>query len=112
MLSKKFRMKNNSQFDYIFKKGKTLKNSKLLVFYSSCKSKNPKFGIVVSKKIGNSVTRNKVKRYLRENIRLLMDNFSKSYNYIFVARQGIENLNFNQIKEILTLLIKKSEIYV
>ena len=65
MLSKNYRMKKNSQFDYIFKNGKTLKLGKLLIFYSKSKSKTPKIGIVVSKKIGKSVVRNHLKRLIR-----------------------------------------------
>lgn len=112
MLQKKFRMKNNTQFDYIFKKGQILKNSKLLIFYSKNKSKFSKFGIVVSKKIGNSVTRNRVKRLIRECIKSSINNFNMHYNYIFVARQGIEALNFHQINEVLIKLIKNSDLYV
>ena len=112
MLSKNLRMKSNTQFNYIFKNGKTLKNSKLLIFYSQNKTKTSKFGIVVSKKIGNSVTRNKIKRLIRESIRQNINNFKNTYNYIFVARQGIETLNFNQINEILLKIINNSDVYV
>lgn len=112
MLSKKYRMKKNSQFDYIFKNGKTIKNSKLLIFYSTCKSKLPKIGIVVSKKIGNSVVRNKVKRLLRESIRSIMNSLVTNNNYIFVARSGIETLSKNEIQSIICSMLKKSELYV
>lgn len=112
MLSKKLRMKSNNQFNYIFKKGKTLKNNKLLIFYSQNKTNTPKFGIVVSKKIGNSVIRNKTKRLIREVIRKNILKFKSSYNYIFVARQGVENLNFNQINEIILKIINNSEVNV
>ena len=112
MLAKNYRMKKNSQFDYIFKNGKVLKNSKLLVFYSSSKSKNPKVGIVVSKKIGNSVTRNHVKRLLRESIKSYIQNLKTSYNYIFVARPGIETISLQEINNIISKLIEKTDLYV
>ena len=107
MLSKKYRMKKNSQFDYIFRNGKTIKSNKMLVFYSKSKSKNPKIGIVVSKKIGKSVIRNHVKRLIRESVYKNMQNLDKNLNYIFVARQGIENLNFNEIYSTIYGLITK-----
>lgn len=107
MLSKNYRMKKNSQFDYIFKNGKTLKSNKLLIFYSKSKSKTPKIGIVVSKKIGKSVTRNHVKRLIRESIHQNMLALNKNMNYIFVARQGIETLSFNEINSSIVELINK-----
>ena len=105
MLSKNYRMKKNSQFDYVFKNGKTLKHGKLLVFYSKSKLKSPKIGIVVSKKIGKSVTRNHVKRLMREAIQHNWSSLNSSYNYVFVARQGIENLSFSEINHSLTKLL-------
>jgi len=112
MLSKNLRMKSPSQFDYIFKKGNTLKNNKLLIFYSKSKTNSPKIGIVVSKKIGKSTVRNKVKRRLRETVLANINILNKNYNYIFVARCGIENLKYSEILSIITSLIKKSEVYV
>ena len=110
MLSKKYRMKKNSQFDYIFRNGKTIKSGKLLIFYSSSKSKSFKIGIVVSKKIGKSVTRNHVKRLLRESIHQNLHNLNNNLNYIFVARQGIEELTFNEINTTILGLITKLKI--
>lgn len=108
MLAKNYRMKKNSQFNYIFRKGNSLKVNKLLMFYSKSKSNKPKIGIVVSKKIGKSVTRNHIKRLLREAIRLNLSYFNKSFSYIFVARSGIEKLTFPEITtNILNLLDKQ-----
>lgn len=109
MLQKKYRMKKNSQFDYIFKKGKTLKHSKLLIFYSKTSSSSPKIGVVVSKKIGNSVTRNHTKRLIREAIQQNLSSLNNKYNYIFVARSGIENLSFSDINSIILRLLASSE---
>lgn len=107
MLSKNYRMKKNSQFDYIFKNGKTIKIDKLLMFYSKSNSKTPKIGIVVSKKIGKSVVRNRIKRLIRESIYNNINAINSNYNYIFVARQGIEKLNYNQINSIIYQMTTK-----
>lgn len=110
MLSKNYRMKKNSQFDYIFKNGKTLKSGKLLMFYSKSKSKTPKIGVVVSKKIGKSVTRNHVKRLIRESIHKNINKLNSKLNYIIVARQGIESLSYNEINSTILNLITKIEL--
>ena len=107
MLSKSYRMKKNSQFNYVFKKGTSLKHNKLLMFYSKTTSNKPKIGIVVSKKIGKSVTRNHTKRLIRESIRLNIDKFNKKFNYVFVARAGIEKLNSTEITENILNLLEK-----
>ena len=54
--------------------------------------------------------RNKVKRRLRQSFICLQNQVNKKYNYIFVAREGIENMSFLEIKENMKNLIKKCEL--
>ena len=68
-----------------------------------------RFGVSVSTKIGNAVTRNKVKRQLRA----IMDDFNKSstkqLDIIVVAKQGFLNNTFQQNKEALLTSLKEIE---
>lgn len=107
MLPKQNRLKKNKQFSYIYKHGQTKHTSKLSLSYIKTKFQPFKIGITVSKKIGKSVVRNKVKRLLRQAIRIELDNFNKGFNYIFIAREGIDQENLNSLrKTVLTLLEK------
>lgn len=110
MLSKTYRMKKNSQFDYIFKNGKLQKSKFLMLFYSKSKSSTPKIGIVVSKKIGGSVVRNRVKRLLRESIKNNLSKLNNHNNYILVARTGISELSLSEISTILVNLVEKMDV--
>ncbi len=105
------RLKKRKHFNYIYKMGQS-KNSQFvkLVFIKS-KFKPFKVGFSVSKKIGNSVVRNKVKRRMKEIIYSFSSNMSDNFNYIFVAKQGIENLNFEKLKQEIKKLIIKAGIY-
>lgn len=50
-------------------RGRKLRTKNLLVLYSGGRESESRFGLVVSKKVGNAVVRNRVKRWLREAIR-------------------------------------------
>ena len=58
-----------------------------------------RLGITVSKKIGNSVKRNRVKRLIREFFRLHKAYFPKGYDIVIAAKKGAFVLDFWKIKE-------------
>jgi ribonuclease P protein component len=67
-----------------------------------------KVGISVSKKIGNSVTRSLVKRRIKESFRLLIPQLTGKYNYVLVARPGIEKTDYTHIAGEIKRLLGKA----
>ncbi len=65
-------------------------------------------GITVTKKIGNAVIRNRIKRVLREFFRLNRHSLSPFTDYIFIAGRGSHRLCYSKVfEENLGALIKK-----
>ena len=58
-----------------------------------------KLGITASKKTGNAVQRNKIKRRVREYFRLHKSCFPKGYDIVITAKRGADTLDFWKIKE-------------
>ena len=92
------RLKKKKQFTYIYKKGKRVSNKFLTLFVLTSKYKSYKIGYSVSKKIGKATVRNKVKRRLKEIVRLSSLPQS-NFNYVLMAREGIENLDFKNLEK-------------
>ena len=57
-----------------------------------------RLGITVSPKVGNAVTRNRIRRLLKENYRLL-DGLKKGYDMVIVARKRSVNATFYELKK-------------
>ena len=108
MLTKTLRMKRNTQFSYVFKKGQVFKSKNLMLIVAPKKFRQSKIGLVVTKKIGKSVVRNHVKRLIRESIREHLALISPSLDLIIVARQGVESASFQEINKTILELLKKS----
>lgn len=100
-------VKKNIEFNDIIKTGRYFKNRYYNIYYKDNGLNFAKFGLAVSKKCGNAVARNKIKRQLR----MIIDNNKKLFpigkNYIIMVRKEIENLSFDEMNEYLTGLLKK-----
>lgn len=65
-------------------------------------------GITVSKKIGKAVTRNRVRRLIRESYRLQEEKIASGYDLIFVARTKSVGTSLANIQKDMQFLLKKS----
>lgn len=97
-MQKQFRLKKRAAFAYVYRKGEKASARDLLLL--SAKSKEGlKIGLSVSKKVGNAVTRNRVKRLLREAIRPLTDRIDDGFMYVIVAYPSIAEKNFFSVSK-------------
>lgn len=73
------------------------RGNRFLVLYSFARGdqeprETARLGLSVGRKIGKAVTRNKVKRAIREAFWELSDHLALGHDYVVVARPGIESL--------------------
>ena len=92
-------IKKNSEFQKVYKTGKSYAN-KLLVMYVKRvdDGKEPRIGISVSKKVGNSVARHHVTRLVRESYRLNKDRVRLGLDIVVVARPAAKEADFKKIE--------------
>ena len=102
-----YRIKANEEFVVTVRKGKTLKSSSYVVHFKKNELDICRIGLSVSKKIGNAVTRNRVKRQIRAMCNLLVDFDNYSYDIVIVARQDFLNESFENNKKTLNNLLSE-----
>ena len=110
MLKQQYRLKKRYQFNYVYRVGKTCHGKFLLLVFSSSKNKNVKIGVSVSKKVGNSVKRNRVRRLIREAAKEYLNVMKINFNIIIVAKQAIEGKTLAEITEDLGEVLKKADL--
>lgn len=63
---------------------------------------------MVSKRLGNAVIRNKVKRRLREVVR--NTNLKSGWDAVFIARKGAERANYHQLQQSAHNLLRRTQL--
>jgi ribonuclease P protein component len=105
-MNKSQRIKKNKEFQTVFKKGKSFANRQFIVYV--LKNDQPEFriGLSVSKKVGNAVTRNRIKRYIRQTFLELENDLLPNADYVIIARQQAASLDFHESKKSLEHVLK------
>ena len=101
------RVKDKQEFVLTVKKGKTLKETPYIVHFLKNELSVCRVGISVSKRIGNAVTRNRIKRQTRAMCDSLIDYSSHTFDVIIVVKADFLNSDFNSNKEKLNILLSK-----
>ncbi|MCP6718378.1 MAG: ribonuclease P protein component [Patescibacteria group bacterium] len=113
MLARLNRLKKKKDFEKVFKQGKGSKQDFLALKFDKNNLKNSRFGFVVSAKVSKkAVIRNKIKRRLRESVRLRLDNIKKGFDIVFVTFEKIKEKDFEQINSLVEKILKKSKLLI
>ena len=106
-MQKQFRLKKRAAFAYVYRKGEKASARDLLLL--SAKSKEGlKIGLSVSKKVGNAVTRNHVKRLIREALKPIIDRIDDGYMYVIVAYSSIADKTYRDVCQSVEYAFKKA----
>ncbi len=109
MLKKENRLKKRKEFNYIYKKGTVAHSNSFLIHYVRAFKPYAQIGISVSKQVGNSVIRSRVKRVISEACRLNIEKFQVK-NYVITAKEGAKDKTSNEIEIELLRVLKKNNL--
>ena len=103
-------LKKNYEFQNVLSKGKFYIGKQITIYISKNKLNENRIGIAISTKVCNAVKRNRIKRLIRENYRLIKNNLKQGNNIVFLwnKKDIVENASFNIIKNDMDILLKKA----
>lgn len=107
-MEKKYRLRNNIHFRRVYSRGKSYGNRLIVMYILKNKLDYNRIGFSVSKKVGNSVERNKVKRRMREVYRLNYENIKNGYDIVFIPKYNAKDATYKSIESAMLHLVKIS----
>ena len=105
--ARRFRLGDNNNYRYVYRRGKSYPSRNLVLIY--LKGREQKFGFSVSSKVGNAVTRNRIRRFLREDVRKMRTQL-KCGKYIFIARPALKTVPHEELTRELRSLLARAKL--
>ena len=105
---KKNVLRRKNDFSNIYKKGKSVGDRYVVVFYRPNHLTYSRKAFLASKKVGNSVKRNRARRLMKESYRLSDLKIPEGYDLIFLARSTIINATCADVKKSLESAIRRT----
>ncbi|MBQ7992886.1 MAG: ribonuclease P protein component [Solobacterium sp.] len=109
-MKKKNRVKKHEEFQKLIHNGKKAANQSFVFYYLPAAEEEGRIGITLSKKIGNAVKRNLIKRQVRMMCQNLVDFENWPYDGVLIVRFGYLSGTFEQNKKNLEKLLSKATI--
>ena len=108
MLKRKFRLRKKSSIKEIFAEGKNYSVKHVAIYVLKGPKRPKRFGFIASKKVGNSVLRNRAKRLMREVIRLHLMEIRNDIQIILIARARIKGVSYWEVEKTMMNMLKKA----
>lgn len=104
-------IKKDADFRKVYKRGKSVANRHLVMYTLPNKTQKSRIGISISKKVGNAVTRNRLRRLVKEAFRLNIDpNIKPGYDIVIIGRIRSSEANYSEMEKSLKHISKKADI--
>ena len=103
-------IRKKSDFDSIYKKGNSVGDRYVVLFWRKNHLDYNRTAFLASKKVGNSVRRNRARRLMKEGYRYLCDGLDSGYDFIFIARNTINDKKADDVKKSISSALRKAKI--
>ena len=107
-------IRKTKSFKAVYSSGNQAVNAFFVMYALANDTNANRLGVSVSKKVGKAVTRNRVKRLVKESCRLKAERFCKGFDIVVVARPAVGGLpregSFRKVDKALESLFAKLKI--
>jgi len=107
-LRRDYSLRRNKEFRYVYRKGKSVSDKRFVLIYVKTKTPHLRVGFSVSKKLGNAVARNRIRRQMKEAFFSMLGRVDKKSLLVFIPREGAGGTPYPGIVSSLQRLLKRA----
>jgi ribonuclease P protein component len=109
-VKQRYRVRQNERFQEIRRRGQSFGNELLVMCVLQNELPYSRFGFSISSRIGGAVLRNRVKRRLREAVRVRMELIEPGWDIVFIAKYPIGRASFQQMDVACARLLRRAHL--
>ena len=108
-MHRKLRLRKREDFSRIYRGGKSFANGQFVVYWSKRMMSEPfRMGVSASKKIGNAVVRNRMRRMVKEIVRLQADRITPHIDFIIIVRKPAVAMKMREMEKSVFHVLRKA----
>jgi ribonuclease P protein component len=109
VVHRKLRLRNREDFSRIYRGGKSFANGQFVVYWSKQPTAEPfRLGVSASKKIGNAVVRNRMRRMIKEIVRHQENRIVPKTDFILIVRKPATLMKMKEMEKSVLHVLKKA----
>lgn len=110
MLPRSARLRSSKDFKRVYARGRSYVDPMAVLYALNTREPGRRIGFSVSKKLGGSVDRNRIKRRLREACKSLLLELRPGFDAVIVGRSRIKEASKDSVREVLAALFERARL--
>lgn len=110
-MRKSLRLRNRADFSRVYRHGKSFANHQFVVYWFRKKEVEKfRLGVSVSKKVGNAVVRNRMRRLVKEIVRHHESELIEHVDIVFIVRKGALDKTYHELEKNAMHVLRKASL--
>ncbi len=110
-MKRRYRIRSNERFQEVRRRGRSYVNHLLVLCALPNDLPYSRFGFAVNSRIGRAVQRNRIKRRLREIMRLQQHRIQPGWDIVLIARQPIRSADYHEMEAACARLLGRAQLF-
>ena len=108
-MRRKLRLRNREDYSRVYRGGRSFANGQFVVYWSKQPTAEPfRLGISASKKVGNAVVRNRMRRVIKEIVRHMEVQIVPHVDFILIVRKPAISMSYSELERSVRHVLRKA----